>query len=142
MRLTIAYSKIKKRNLVLINNDTYQRETLSERPIRQPLRWWNSVLVFFFISVWEYNKIVIDIVSLHAYLQIISRGHGFRSETCDKEKQSTQYLGPALPWTPYLDTFVMKNTIVWLCTKHTRLVSCKKEKRIELSTNKANETRQ
>ena len=36
MRLTIAYSKIKKRNLVLIN-DTYQRETLSERPIRQPL---------------------------------------------------------------------------------------------------------
>ena len=37
MRLTIAYSKINKRNLVLINNDTYQRETLSERPIRQPL---------------------------------------------------------------------------------------------------------
>ena len=38
MRLTIAYSKIKKRNLVLINNDTHQRETLSERPIRPPLR--------------------------------------------------------------------------------------------------------
>ena len=37
MRLAIAYSKIKKQNLVLINNDTYQRETLSERPIRQPL---------------------------------------------------------------------------------------------------------
>ena len=37
MRLTIAYSKIKKQNLVLINNDTYQRETLSEPPIRQPL---------------------------------------------------------------------------------------------------------
>ena len=37
MRLTIAYSKTKKRNLVLINNATYQRETLSERPIRQPL---------------------------------------------------------------------------------------------------------
>ena len=38
MRLTIAYSKIKRQNLVLINNDTYQieRETLSERPIRQP----------------------------------------------------------------------------------------------------------
>ena len=33
----MAYSKIKKRNLVLINNATYQRETLSERPIRQPL---------------------------------------------------------------------------------------------------------
>ena len=37
MRLTIAYSKTKKRNLVLINNATHQRETLSERPIRQPL---------------------------------------------------------------------------------------------------------
>ena len=37
MRLTIAYSKIRKRNLVLISNDTHQRETLSERPIRQPL---------------------------------------------------------------------------------------------------------
>ena len=38
MRLTNAYSKIKKRNLVLINNATHQRETLSERPIRLPLR--------------------------------------------------------------------------------------------------------
>ena len=38
MRLTIAYSKIKKRNLVLINNDTHQRETVSERPIRPPLK--------------------------------------------------------------------------------------------------------
>ena len=37
MCLTIAYSKIKKQNLVLLNNATYQRETLSERPIRQPL---------------------------------------------------------------------------------------------------------
>ena len=41
MRLTIAYSKIKKRNLVLINNDTHQRETLSERPIRLPLTCLN-----------------------------------------------------------------------------------------------------
>ena len=40
MRLTIAYSKIKKRNLVLINNDTHQRETVSERPIRPPLIWF------------------------------------------------------------------------------------------------------
>ena len=38
MCLTIAYSKIKKQNLVLINNATYQRETVSERPIRQPLK--------------------------------------------------------------------------------------------------------
>ena len=47
MRLTIAYSKIKKRNLVLINNDTYQRETLSERPIRQPV---TSILAIHIIS--------------------------------------------------------------------------------------------
>ena len=38
MHLTIAYSKFKKKqDLVLINNATYQRETLPERPIRQPL---------------------------------------------------------------------------------------------------------
>ena len=37
MRLTIAHSKIKRRNLVFINNDTCQREILSEWPIRQPL---------------------------------------------------------------------------------------------------------
>ena len=42
MRLTIAYSKIKERNLVLINNATYQRETLSERPIRQPLMYFGN----------------------------------------------------------------------------------------------------
>ena len=45
MRLTIAYSKIKKRNLVLINNATYQRETLSERPIRQPLI--HTIILFY-----------------------------------------------------------------------------------------------
>ena len=43
MGLTIAYSKIKKRNRVLINNDTYQRETLSERPIQQPLNQQLSI---------------------------------------------------------------------------------------------------
>ena len=37
MRFRIAYSKIIKRNLVLINNVTHQRETLSEPPIRLPL---------------------------------------------------------------------------------------------------------
>ena len=42
MRLTIAYSKIKKRNLVLINNVTHQRETLTERPIRLPLKCLNG----------------------------------------------------------------------------------------------------
>ena len=46
MRLTIAYSEIKKRNLVLINNATYQRETLSERPIRQPLNSLFPMVVY------------------------------------------------------------------------------------------------
>ena len=44
MSLTIAYSKMKMQNLVLINNDTYQRETVSERPIRQPLSRNNKVV--------------------------------------------------------------------------------------------------
>ena len=44
MRLTIAYSKMRKRNLMLINNATYQREILSERPIRQPLSAFNVAL--------------------------------------------------------------------------------------------------
>ena len=37
MRLTIAYSKMKKLNLVLINNVTHQREALPVWPIRLPL---------------------------------------------------------------------------------------------------------
>ena len=47
MHLTIANSKIKKRNLVLINNDTHQRETLSERPIRPPLSDGQGFVNFF-----------------------------------------------------------------------------------------------
>ena len=50
MRLTIVYSKIKKWNLVLIINDTYQRETLSERPILQPLRNLSVLLQSLFIA--------------------------------------------------------------------------------------------
>ena len=37
MRVTIAYSKIKKQNLVSVNSATYQREILSEWPIPVPL---------------------------------------------------------------------------------------------------------
>ena len=51
MRLTIVYSKIKKRNLVLINNATYQRETLTDRPIRLPLSW-----CIFKLTMCEYPK--------------------------------------------------------------------------------------
>ena len=55
MPLTIAYSEIKKnkkRNLVLINNDTYQRETLTQRPIRLYLQF-NSIQfnLFYFPSL-------------------------------------------------------------------------------------------
>ena len=52
MRLTIAYSKIKKRNLVLIDNATYQKETLSERPIRQPL---SSILLYLCTNITQIN---------------------------------------------------------------------------------------
>ena len=62
MRLTIAYSKIKRRNLVLINNATYQRETLSERPIRQPLKGWHHLLSslthMFLSNIVEYDQII------------------------------------------------------------------------------------
>ena len=37
MRLTIAYSKKRKRNLVLVDKDACQRETLTKWPIRLPL---------------------------------------------------------------------------------------------------------
>ena len=60
MRLTIAYSKIKKRNLVLINNDTYQRETLSEQPIRQLL---NLEEVFYLLQNMAPNSKAIDNVA-------------------------------------------------------------------------------
>ena len=58
MRLTIAYSNIKKRNLVLINNDTHQRETLSERPIRPPLIYLNNRCKFCseLITAWPSNN--------------------------------------------------------------------------------------
>ena len=59
MRLTIAYSKIKKRNLVLINNATYQIETLSERPIRQPLTIFR-VAVFLVIFRHFQRQIVVE----------------------------------------------------------------------------------
>ena len=51
MRLTIVYSKIKKRNLVLINNDPYQRETLSDQPIQQPLTMSNSLSHFINVNL-------------------------------------------------------------------------------------------
>ena len=53
MCLTIAYSKIKKQNLVLINNDTHQRETLSERPIRPPLSLVDETLCKKWLSFQE-----------------------------------------------------------------------------------------
>ena len=52
MRLTVAHSKIKKRNLVLINSDTYQRETLSERPIRHPLNTYLHKVPRTSVSAW------------------------------------------------------------------------------------------
>ena len=55
MRLAIAYSKIKQRNLVLINNATYQRETLLERPIRQLLNHQNLRIILVKIGCFTHN---------------------------------------------------------------------------------------
>ena len=37
MRLTIAYSRIKKAKSSVVNKDAYQRETLTTWPVRLPL---------------------------------------------------------------------------------------------------------
>ena len=68
MRLTIAYSKIKKRNLVLINNATYRRETLSERPIRQPLSKFKDICL-------TYDNNNIEIVDKFKYLGVVFYPH-------------------------------------------------------------------
>ena len=63
MRLTIAYSKIKKQNLVLINNDTHQRETLSERPIRPPLMVTNYLNLHEHIPIsTKMNSLTVDVM--------------------------------------------------------------------------------
>ena len=67
MRLTIAYFKIKKRNLVLINNDTHQRETVSERPIRPPLKFPNLQL-----GVLQSGNIDLTITIYHSHLSQFS----------------------------------------------------------------------
>ena len=73
MRLIIAYSKIKKRNLVLINNDTHQRETVSERPIRPPLKLCVSILDIFHLTVVSIltHKIVFVIWSVRKYVVFV-----------------------------------------------------------------------
>ena len=63
MRLTIAYSK--KRNLVLINNATYQGETLSVRPIRQPLMYMLSTeesphVTLILMSAYQYSMFMLS----------------------------------------------------------------------------------
>ena len=50
MRLQLLILKYKKWNLVLINNVTHQRETLSERPIRLPLNTFNT-------TGYDYSKV-------------------------------------------------------------------------------------
>ena len=72
MCLTIAYSKIKKKqNLVLINNATYQRETLSERPIQQTLTdcIWRELKDYIQVSFFTFRSL-----SLTFVMQQIKRG--------------------------------------------------------------------
>ena len=74
MRLTIAFSKIKKQNLVLINNDTHQRETVSERPIRPPLSIFRLSLVDLEANVHSVNNgnIIIVIISMSIFMMTIA----------------------------------------------------------------------
>ena len=85
MRLTIAYSKIKKRNLVLINNDTHQRETLSERPIRPPLnnfadsRCSSDKKITISFSLWWHLELAISYWKWYKMLSILTAKKYFRS---------------------------------------------------------------
>ena len=85
MRLLIAYSKMKKRNLVLTNNATYQRETLSERPIRQPLSvmgqkgnimgahfWLETNMIYHFGNFTSNCVGPIKVLSNHAYYPVLT----------------------------------------------------------------------
>ena len=79
MHLTIANSKIKKRNLGLINNVTYQKETLLERPIRQPLRHIQTVNraslfsgVDSYLCKWTFTHIIKGVLHLWAlFLKVL-----------------------------------------------------------------------
>ena len=72
------YSKIKKWNLVLINNVTHQRETSSERPIRPPLK--------FSIYMQFSNFYLILLVTKNLY-QIVIVTHSGQPETlADNQK--------------------------------------------------------
>ena len=90
MRLTIAYSKIKKRNLVLINNDTHQRETVSERPIRPPL----SLRMLY--DILNHHGIVTCRLC-HGLCASVDLGGRWRKA----EIQNFPRQGGAAPWTPH-----------------------------------------
>ena len=70
MRLTIAYSEIKKQNLVLINNATHQRETLWERPVRQPLESFDN-LELTIINKHQCQETLLSVLYLYTLIQKI-----------------------------------------------------------------------
>ena len=130
MHLTIAYSKIKKRNLVLINNATYQRETLPERPIQQTLNnledtcmgWTNKLSVptqLFFGTV----TMDFEIISTNLFKKIYKKKRSFpkfwgRSE---KGKQKSFFFFFKPNWylcTTYAMLSTENETIDKLCTTH------------------------
>ena len=74
MRLTIAYFRIKKRNLLLINNDTHQRETVSGRPIRPPLNFHYlpdaGYTPIAKITCWNYQSDATDILAIKHFDEV------------------------------------------------------------------------
>ena len=77
MRLAIAYSKIKKRNLVLINNDTHQRETSSERPIRPPLS--SSILILVYCFLFFFPNTTLNYVSIRNHVSKMAVRYAHKS---------------------------------------------------------------
>ena len=104
MRLTIAYSKIKKRNLVLIDNGTHQRGTVSERPIRQPLSFNNDKSEVMIISTRhklssiDYNNINVNV-------------NGVRLQNVNKCKHLSVIIDDKLTWRDQVDK-VRKKVLV------------------------------
>ena len=53
---------------MLINNDTYQRETLSEQPIRQPLKCAGNLMDCSCVPVWL-STVTDNYVTVSSYLK-------------------------------------------------------------------------
>ena len=90
MRLKIAYSKIKQWKLVLIDNGTHQRETLSERPIRQPLIWhFHCILTWISVGQLLLSRSESVTKSLTGTPEKYDDNHSVKKITLQKAKHKT-----------------------------------------------------